>query len=514
MNGRLLVAEHNYNKFDMLRRCLNTQSQPYNYKDAVAALNTLQSNASVVAQIRKHGRGDANLLSIPETLEWLRKAGYSPKDFDGLNCIHISGTKGKGSTSAFVSSILQRYGKSNKNAPQTIGLFTSPHLRFVRERIQLQNEPISEPLFASNFFEIWNKLSSVGDGSKPMYFRYLTIMALHVFLKEKVDSAVIECGIGGEYDSTNIIHAPKVTAVTALGIDHEALLGSTISEIAWHKAGIFKPGAIALTVPQPEEAMKVLRDRATEKNVDLHVIANHPQIESGEVKLGLLAAYQRSNASLAVAIASAQLRGLGCLDVPDLVRDPGADLPEEFKDGLRSVRWPGRSDVRKDRESDTTWYLDGAHTMESIHLSSIWFAEEMSKSAGSGKRVLVFNQQTRDAVGLLKELCKTFHDSLGENVFHKVIFTTNTTSRATGFKPDLISLNNNAEDVKSLKVQHDLADVWRELDPSSEVVVSPTIQDAIESARQGANEDGNGNHVLIIGSLHLVGGAIDVLESS
>jgi folylpolyglutamate synthase len=334
-------------------------------------------------------------------------------------------------------------------------------------------------------------------------------MALHTFFRMNVDTAVIECGIGGEFDSTNILNAPKVTAITALGIDHEALLGHTLSSIAWHKAGIFKPGSIALTMPQPSDAMQVLSERAKEKNVDLHIIGTHPQIESGDVKLGLKADYQKSNASLAVAIASVRLRQLGRSDVPDLIQDPGANLPEQFKSGLKTVWWPGRSDIRRDIHSDTTWYLDGAHTMESIQLSSKWFADEVEKSPTSKGRVLIFNQQTRDAVGLSRALYETLKPVLGASPFECAIFTPNVTSRTVGYKPDLVSMNHQSD--PDLNVQRGLAKAWKALDPSSEVVVSPTIESAMETAR-GAS--GEGNMVLVIGSLHLVGGAIDVLESS
>ena len=175
--------------------------------------------------------------------------------------IHVAGTKGKGSTSAFIASILAQYTSSEPHSkPSKIGLYTSPHLRFVRERIQINNEPISEELFAKYFFEVWDRLEAAAksddtpqdEPTKPVYFRYLTLMALHAYLKEGVDTAVIECGIGGEFDSTNILVKPTVTAVTSLGIDHTAVLGSTLPEIAWHKAGIFKHDSIAFTAPQKE----------------------------------------------------------------------------------------------------------------------------------------------------------------------------------------------------------------------------------------------------------------------
>jgi folylpolyglutamate synthase len=303
-----------------------------------------------------------------------------PSDFTKFNPIHIAGTKGKGSTSAFISSILGQYSNcQHPSAPKKVALYTSPHLRFVRERIQINNEPISEALFSKYFFEIWDRLSSTGDGSKPVYFRFLTLMAYHAFIEEGVDSAVIECGIGGEYDSTNILASASVTAITTLSIDHVGMLGETLPEIAWHKAGILKTGATALTVPQPDSAMKVLRERAEQKKVVLNVVDRIPAIESGDAKLGLAGEFQKSNASIAVVAAATHLRSLGIDDVPDPAND--IRLPVEFLQGLELVKWPGRCDLR--RQGPISWCLDGAHTLDSIEVAAQWFAGVQKKVTGN-----------------------------------------------------------------------------------------------------------------------------------
>jgi folylpolyglutamate synthase len=492
----------------MIRR-FSSMATPQNYAEAIAALNTLQSNAATVSLIRKHGRGAANQLAIPEAIELIQRIGMEPKDMNFCNPIHIAGTKGKGSTSAFVASILSEYAKSGKeNVPKKIGLYTSPHLRFVRERIQINGSPLSEQEFAEHFGYVWQRLKET-TGPMPMYFRFLTIMAFHAFSKEKVDSAVIECGIGGEYDTTNILEVPPVTAITALGIDHEALLGTTIDSIAWHKAGIFKPGAIALTVQQPEAAMEVLHMRAEEKQTKLHIIKPHPEIESGQVELGVGGVFQRSNASLAAVIVSAQLRKLGNLEVPDLIAQYDAPLPEEFKAGLKNVKWAGRCDIREDSKSDTTWYLDGAHTMESIQLAAKWFADQVADNSEPQDRVLIFNQQSRDAKQLANGLLKILEPQLSSSPFGKVIFTTNITTQRGGYKPDLVSLNNDAGQIQDLHVQRDLGSFWESIDQKANVEITPTIEEAINLARAYSPVA----QVLIIGSLHLVGGAIDILES-
>lgn len=500
------------------------------YNAAVTALNTLQSNFSIVDAIRKSGRG-MNKNAIPEMVEWFRKAGYEPSDFDRLKPIHIAGTKGKGSTSAFVSSILAQYQSSAEPAPKKIGLYTSPHLKSVRERIQINNTPLSEEAFAKYFFDIWDRLEDAArkegqdpaaPGTKPVYFRFLTIMALHAYLHEGVDTAVIECGIGGEHDSTNIIVHPTVTGVTSLGIDHVAMLGSTLSEIAWHKAGIFKPGAAALSVPQSPEAMQVLRERAAAQGAELVEVARHPDLD--RIRLGLAADFQKTNASLAVAIAARHLRALGnpTMPGPSAAALAAWPLPAEFRAGLESVRWPGRCEIR--RERGVAWHIDGAHTLDSIEVAGRWFAAEIASSASSTSashpqpRILVFNQQTRDAAALARALHAALQAGLdAQKPFTHAVFSTNLTFQETGYKPDLVSVNTNADDVEKLAVQEALAQTWREIDPQTEVKVVRTIEEAVGYARGVAAEaqvaEGDQVKVLITGSLHLVGGALEVLDS-
>ncbi|KAL0256254.1 hypothetical protein SLS55_008646 [Diplodia seriata] len=501
------------------------------YNAAVTALNTLQSNFSIVDAIRKSGKG-MNKNAIPEMIEWFRKAGYEPSDFDRLKPIHIAGTKGKGSTSAFVSSILSQYqSTSSPTAPRKVGLYTSPHLKSVRERIQINNTPLSEEAFARYFFEIWDRLEEAAraeghdpqaPGAKPVYFRFLTIMALHAYLREGVDAAVIECGIGGEHDSTNIVVHPTVAAVTSLGIDHVAMLGNTLPEIAWHKAGIFKPGAAALSVPQGPEAMAVLRQRAAEKGAEeLVEVGRHPDVDA--IKLGLAADFQKTNASLAVAVAASHLRALGDTSIPAAKEINGWTLPAEFRRGLEQVRWPGRCEIR--REAGVAWHIDGAHTLDSIEVAGRWFAEEMAASSSGTPeqqpRILIFNQQTRDADSLARALYSALSAGLAAAAprpFTHAIFTTNLTFRETGYKPDLVSVNANADDVEKLAVQDALAKTWAEIDPQTDVRVVKTIEEAVRYARDvaakcGPQQEGDEVKVLITGSLHLVGGALEVLDS-
>ncbi|KAK6429542.1 hypothetical protein LTR95_014308 [Oleoguttula sp. CCFEE 5521] len=494
------------------------------YNAAVAALNTLQSNFSIVDALRKSGKG-MNTNAIPEMIEWVRRIGYEPSDFDQLNPIHIAGTKGKGSTSSFISSIIAQYlpEKSSIHAeriPTSVGLYTSPHLRFVRERIQINNTPISEEVFAKYFFATWDRLeaSALAAGhpnptsteTKPVYFRFLTLMALHAYMSERVGTAVLECGIGGEYDSTNILVHPSVTAVTSLGIDHTAMLGDTLESIAWHKAGIFKEGVPAFTAPQTEVAMKVLEQRAMEKGVTLAQVPLYAALES--VKLGLHGDFQKVNASVAVAVCASHLGRLGYSNLPDS-NNKDTKLPPEFITGLEQVHLGGRCETRIDTHlPDLTWYIDGSHTLESIELAARWFASAISQHTSSSTRILIFNQQTRDASLLARRLHDTLASALkSAHPFGHAIFCTNTTYKDAGFKADLVSINANKEDVDSLKVQRALAECWDGVDAEARVHVLGTIEEAVARARELVG-DGRGK-VLVTGSLHLVGGVLEVLES-
>ncbi|PGH10351.1 folylpolyglutamate synthase [Blastomyces parvus] len=521
------------------------------YEDAIAALNSLQSNFTIVNAIRQAGP-NMNLRAIPEMIEWCQKIGYQPSELNRLNLIHIAGTKGKGSTCAFISTILSQYLQSASESPSPadaerpkiskVGLYTSPHLRFVRERIQINNAPLSEQQFAKYFFEVWDKLEAAAKatgmdpadpGSKPVYFRFLTLMAFHAYICEGVDAAIIECGIGGEYDTTNIIDKPVVTGITSLGIDHQSMLGNTIEEIAWHKAGIMKKGVPSFTAPQIENAMTVLEQRAVEKGAELHVVAAHPELSPNNptaVQLGLSGEFQYTNANLAAAVAGSFLRSRGFEEISANLSS--LPLPDKFKRGLETTKLGGRCETRL--EKNIAWYIDGGHTLDSIKATGKWFASQQPRASRSppppassedsnpSPRILIFNQQTRDSVGLARALHDTLSLSSANVTFTHAIFCTNVTFRQAGYRPDLVSINTDASDVEALRVQRALADAWKELSPSTEVLAKATIEEAVEVVREIAKSREQASvaggeaavSALVTGSLHLVGGLLEVLETT
>ncbi|KAK4129740.1 putative folylpolyglutamate protein [Parathielavia appendiculata] len=500
------------------------------YNDAIDALNSLQTPYAVIEARRKAGiRPDA--ASVREMRAYLARIGYAPRDLDRLNIVHVAGTKGKGSTCAFVDSILARY-QQKGGPPHRVGLFTSPHLIAVRERIRINSVPISEELFAKYFFEVWDRLEENKDvaadaavsGSKPIYARYLTLMSYHVFLSEGVDAAVYETGIGGEFDATNVVERPVASGISTLGIDHVFVLGDTVDKIAWHKAGIMKPGSPAFTIEQVPEAAEVLKKRAVEKGVDLRFLDIDPRLVDVKIRPG--ATFQKKNATLAVALAGTALKRLD----PSFSPRPDA-LPQEFVDGLEQVVWRGRCEVKD--EDSVVWHVDGAHTVDSLKMAARWFVGECANRSEAGPKVLIFNQQGRtEAVDFLDGLCNTVKnaDPAGKG-FEHVIFCTNVTYAATGYKrgmcqlsdvaradansADFVNRQHNPADIANMTQQRVFAERWKTLDPSANIMLIPSIEEALNTARSLAEKEGEKKaQALITGSLHLVGGALGILEGA
>ncbi|XP_002741781.1 folylpolyglutamate synthase, mitochondrial-like [Saccoglossus kowalevskii] len=419
-----------------------------NYEDAVRVLNTLQTNSAVLDKIRKE-KGRLSKNSLPEYLDFLDRADITLDDIDDLSIIHVSGTKGKGSVCAFCESILRANGFKT-------GFYSSPHLVEVRERIRINGLPLKKDDFSRYFFNVYNKLESTKDkfnGSMPAYFRFLTIMAFHVFMREKVDVAIVEVGIGGAYDCTNVVRYPIVTGISSLGMDHTKVLGDTLDKIAWHKTGICKPGRPAFTVLQPKEAMDTVITRATELQAPIQLtpdLSNYDW-QGRPMELGLAGEHQQSNASLAIQLCRTWIEehkasltdeesdykrlriyndmdsyeGLPSVDCTDggsvqlamnadihspdthIQTAPTFKLPDTFIYGLRNCYWAGRTQtITRD---NVTYYLDGAHTPRSISACVQWFkqvsAQEERLLSGRVVRVLVFNSTgDRDERSLMEDL--------------------------------------------------------------------------------------------------------------
>jgi len=222
-------------------------------------------------------------------LEKLQKIYDGLFEKDKTPVIHIAGTKGKGSTAAFISSVLQ----TNRSA---VGVFSSPHLTDIRERFTVNDELISKDLFAEIVFQ---KIKPLNDEltDKLTYFEILTLLAFFYFRLSCVDYIVAEVGLGGRLDATNVV-TPTITAITNIALDHTEILGSTVEKIAYEKAGIIKRGVpIITTETQDVRALNIIKEIAEYQDAPLIIASKY------EGKLTVIGQFQQSNAGIAAAIA-------------------------------------------------------------------------------------------------------------------------------------------------------------------------------------------------------------------
>ena len=200
-------------------------------------------------------------VGLEHTYELLKRCGNPQND---LKIIHIAGTNGKGSTSAMLQSILRKAGLK-------VGLYTSPHLVSFNERIRINGAPVSN----SFIMDFMKKLNDDIDEIKSTFFETTTALALYYFYYEKVDVAVIETGLGGKLDSTNVVK-PDLTIITHIDIDHQNILGHNIKEIASEKAGIIKKNTPVITSLQNKEVMEILSNRAKSLNTKI-IMSRNPE---------------------------------------------------------------------------------------------------------------------------------------------------------------------------------------------------------------------------------------------
>lgn len=242
----------------------------------------------------------------------------------------------------------------------------SPHVKTIRERIRIDCEPITEELFAKHFFDVWEVLPKQSSEflDIPRYLQLLALTSFHVFIKEGVDVAIYETHFGGEFDATNIIRTPVVTGITTIGMDHVKLLGPSIEDIAWHKAGIMKPRALSFSTVQDSAVTAVLKRRAAEKEVQLKFVDVDSILLSG-VRV-IRPEVQRNNCSLALSLVTAFLSQKTYGDHINL-------NPDDIVRGINSFSLPGR--FQQITNGKSQWYLDGAHNELSVPYAVQWFTE-------------------------------------------------------------------------------------------------------------------------------------------
>lgn len=309
-----------------------------------------------------------------ERIQFLLNALGNPER--AFPAVHVAGTNGKGSTSAMITSVLRAAGLR-------VGLFTSPHLVSYNERIVVDGSPISDEALHAIMAELEGLLKEAADTpgvGQPTEFEVATAAALVHFSRADVDVAVVEVGLGGRFDSTNVVR-PIVSVITPIGLDHTSRLGTTLAEIAADKAGIMRSGVPIVSAPQAEEAADVIMAAAMEQRAPLLAAGRDFEATSVSVdargttfnvrwkdtwlralRVPLLGAHQAVNGSVAAAACltlreAAERDGLRT----GLSKKIGGLSAAIIREGLQSVVWPGRMEVVG---TDPTVMLDGAHNAE------------------------------------------------------------------------------------------------------------------------------------------------------
>ena len=355
---------------------------------------------SSVSDAAAYAKAVSGVFSKPglERVSELLSALGNPED--SVKVVHVTGTNGKGSFCAMLSSVLNASGLK-------VGSFNSPYLYEIRESIRIGGEPIGE----SEFISLMNRLTEIADkmADKPTEFELLTAAAYLCFKEAGVDVAVIECGMGGGKDATNVIGAPLLSVITGISIDHTAYLGDSTEKIAREKSGIIKSGSAVLVGKCDSEAMAVIQDVAESKRARMTVCtapahAGAMTLDGSlisadgidNVHLPLLGTHQLYNAALAIKAAV-------------LLREHFPSLTDTaIKEGIASTKWSGRFEILS---RDPIFIFDGAHNLDGVRS-----AVNSIKTYFNGKVVCL--------TGVLRDKeYEAMADELSEVVSHAVTIT-------------------------------------------------------------------------------------------
>jgi dihydrofolate synthase/folylpolyglutamate synthase len=385
--------------------------------------------------------------------------------------IHIAGTNGKGSTAAMTESILRCAGYRT-------GLYTSPHLESINERIRLNGVPISDEEFAAAFTRLHALIEQMlGAGelaAHPTFFECVTAMALDVFARVPVDFAVLEVGMGGRLDATNIV-TPEVSVITQIHFDHESFLGHSIAEIAGEKAGIIKRGVAVVSAAENPDAVAVIRRKAEELAAPLVEIDSVYRVDALSSTDGFYSAdiFEKSASEERPITLKPSLAGryqmrnaITALGVARVLARRGFHVTDsDIAEGISAVRWPGRIEKIAERPAV---FLDGTHNPAGARELAAFWREHLA-----GRRIHLVYGSVRD-----KSV-----DEIAGLLFPLAASVTVTAPR----QPRALSAEA-------------LAEMTRHLAPHMTVVADPRV--ALERAISAAAPE---DVVFATGSLYLVG---------
>jgi dihydrofolate synthase/folylpolyglutamate synthase len=389
---------------------------------------------------------------------------------DRLRIVHVTGTKGKGSTCAMLDAVLRAAG-------YRVGLFTSPHLVHVEERVQVDGAAISPAELAARMAEVATAVRQLeaGPWPAPTFFEISTALGFSHFVSRRADVAVVEVGLGGRFDSTNVCR-PLVSVITSVGLDHTAQLGETFEAIAYQKAGIIKrrvPVVSGVTDPGPRAVIEAVAEEHGCRPVQAGrefgfgyspARGDRPTVRVVTARrhwppmpLGLFGEHQAANAAVAVATV-------------ELLRDAGLSLPDAaVARGLREVRWPARVEIVSERP---TVVLDSAHNVPSAEALVATLRESLRVP---GKKAVVFAVSSDKPYPDMLRVLAGYFDH-----FHLTRYGQN----------------------PRCAPPEKLAALLRETAPDRAATVHPTAADAWRAARSAAGPD---DLVCVTGSVFLAG---------
>jgi len=462
---------------------MNPTAEITSYESAVASMYALGHE---LAQTPSHKFDLAHMRVLLEALN------HPERRFPG---ILIAGTNGKGSTAATLSAILEASGL-------TTGLYTSPHLLRINERIRINGAQISDDDFAS-YHDLVERAAGrlVSEGQlpwHPSFFEMLTAIAFEYFAQNKVDIAVLEVGMGGRLDATNVVE-PLISVITDISLDHQKFLGDTVTEIANEKAGIIRSGGVVVTLPQHPEANDVIGNRILELGArGISAVPYVPPVSPGSadhfghdglcsrypmevmgkeimVETPLIGRHQFRNVALAIA-AAAELAAIPLIERS--AREKWGSrypiTPESIEHGVRQTNWPGRFQVLPAHGDLPEIIFDVAHNP-----AGAWaLRSTLSARCEDRRLVFVFGAMRDKAVGEMAEILFP--------LAHAVIATRADNPRSA-----------TVDEIRQAAVR-----------ASADIQDAPDVATALNRARAVAGREGV---VVVTGSIYIVGEAMRAL---
>lgn len=381
---------------------------------------------------------------------------------DHLRFVHIAGTNGKGSTAAFVASMLTSAGYKT-------GLYTSPFLVRFNERIQLDGENISDMDLAGYISRVREAVDGmVSAGMEhPTEFEVITALAFLYYYEKGCDVVVLEVGLGGRFDATNIISGAVVSVITKIQMDHMEILGNTLSEIAYEKAGIIRENGSVVTYPQEKAALETIEAVCREKNAMLYY-ANPKELTEVEIKPGLLSFRHPRYGKIETGIMGLHqvYNASVAIKVIEVMNNAGFDIrPACILEGFKRTVWPGRFELLM-RNPD--FYVDGGHNPDGIRS----FVETFRRLYPGRKAIVIFGvMRDKDYETMIREIA---------DITQRFFAVTPDTPRALSAK--------------------NLTKVMRKY--CNDVECSDTIKEAVDRSVKMASK---GDIIVSLGSLYYIG---------